>query len=372
MKTSPATGLQTYAFSKQDLDFKALLEHEDEVVSTLVEARLGVKSSIVETRAARMAARADFGPASIYLNYAGAKTLRWSGGDSANWQNLSRGSPLREALCAPPGHSLIIADLSQIEARLNAWHNGQLNILHAFANGEDVYSLVASDAFGRKITKADKVERFIGKVMVLMLQYGAGFERFLGYLQLNGVHLAAPVVRDLHRAWRQANPFIVAGWKRANNNLRSAFVGKQQIDDGAISYIGMGKKGLITMPNETYIRYDELQFDDEGVTYAARLRRRQDGTKSEQRMRLYGQIAVENYTQGLARVVIAEHAVKILDDSKQAQLVLTAHDEIVLCVPDRSAKKVLRGVEKIMTTPPAWAPDLPLGVEAHISKRYDK
>lgn len=377
MKTSPTTGKAAYAFAKQDLDFKALLDHEDPVVAALVEARLGVKSTIAETRAIRLANRADFGPAAVYLNYAGAKTLRWSGGDSVNFQNMGRGSPLRTALQAPPGHDLIIADLAQIEARINAWFNGQQNIVDAFANGQDVYALAASGVYGRPINKdKDPLERFVGKVMVLALGYQAGGPRFAQMLRIGQfgppVAVSDQQAADLVKAWRAANPFIVAGWKRANNNMRSAFMGQQRIDDKVISYIGYGEKGVITMPNGTYIRYDKLQFDDEGVTYAAKYRRLKDGSKKEQRTRLYGGIVVENYTQGLARVVIGDHIVQATDEFKNAQLVMTTHDEIVLCVPQRSTRKVMEGVRRIMSTPPSWAPDLPLAVDIHHSKRYDK
>ena len=53
MKTSLATGKETYAFAKTD-DFMAELEeHDDPMVQALVAARLGFKSTSEETRAAR-------------------------------------------------------------------------------------------------------------------------------------------------------------------------------------------------------------------------------------------------------------------------------------------------------------------------------
>jgi hypothetical protein len=376
-KVSKTTGQPTYAFSKQDLEFKALLDHEDETVATLVEARLGVKSTIVETRAARMAKRADYGPCSVYLNYCGAKTGRWSGGDKINWQNMSRGSDMRKAIHAPAGHSLIIADLSQIEARLNAWHAGQQNIVDAFAEGQDVYCIAASGIYGRPIDKAkDPQERFVGKVAVLALGYGAGWSRFADMLRIGAFGPPIPITDSLaqsvHRAWRQANPFICAGWKRAENNAKSAFLGKQEISEGVLRYQGLDKKGLTHLPGGTYIRYDGLEVGEDGMSYVAKSRRLQSGEKKELRQKLYGGILVENNIQALARRVIADQIVHITDEFKQARLATTTHDEVVLVVPTRSANKVLTGVKKIMTTSPAWAPDLPLAVDAHVSSRYDK
>jgi hypothetical protein len=43
MKISPTTGKETFAFAKNDEEFKALLEHEDDRVQALVAARLGTK-----------------------------------------------------------------------------------------------------------------------------------------------------------------------------------------------------------------------------------------------------------------------------------------------------------------------------------------
>ena len=81
MKTSPKTGKPTFAFAKTDLEFKALLGHPNEAVRAAVEARLGTKSSIVESRSSRLIKRLGR-PTPVYLSYAAARTLRWGGGDS--------------------------------------------------------------------------------------------------------------------------------------------------------------------------------------------------------------------------------------------------------------------------------------------------
>ena len=53
-KTSLATGKETWAFSKTDVDFNDLQEHEDPRVQALVAARLGTKSTLEETRTQRL------------------------------------------------------------------------------------------------------------------------------------------------------------------------------------------------------------------------------------------------------------------------------------------------------------------------------
>jgi len=163
MKTSLRTGKETYAFSKTDQDFLALQEHPDERVAVAVTTRLGAKSTIEETRTEAMLGVAERGRLPIMLNYCGAHTNRFSGGDKLNLQNLPRGGAIRRSLKAPRGCVLVASDLSQIEARMLAWLAGQEDLVESFREGRDVYCEFASTIYSREITKADKSERFVGK-----------------------------------------------------------------------------------------------------------------------------------------------------------------------------------------------------------------
>jgi DNA polymerase I-like protein with 3'-5' exonuclease and polymerase domains len=167
-KVSARTGQRTWAFAKTDKGLTDLLEHSDERVQAAVATRLGAKSTIEETRTEALIGVAARGRLPIMLNYYGAHTGRFSGGDKLNLQNLpARGNnKIRRALKAPPGHVLIACDSSQIEARMVAWLAGQADLLNAFREKRDVYSEFATKVYGRTITKGDKVERFVGKTCV--------------------------------------------------------------------------------------------------------------------------------------------------------------------------------------------------------------
>jgi len=117
-KTSPANGKETYAFAKTDKFMRDLARHEDPVVRTLAELKAQGGSTIVASRSQRLL---DVGaPMPVPLRYYGAHTGRSSGDDKLNMQNLPRGA-FRKALVAPAGQTLIVADYSQIEARVVAW-----------------------------------------------------------------------------------------------------------------------------------------------------------------------------------------------------------------------------------------------------------
>lgn len=101
MKVSPTTGKETYAFAKSDEAFIALLEHENPLVQAIVAARLGVKSTLEETRTERFLGIAQRGTLPVPLRYYAAHCLTgdaevltptgwraladWRGGDIAQW-----------------------------------------------------------------------------------------------------------------------------------------------------------------------------------------------------------------------------------------------------------------------------------------------
>lgn len=70
-----------WAFAKTDQQMRDLLEHDNPRIRTLVEARLGAKSTLMQTRAETLGFMSTRGPLPCYLRYCGAHTTRWSGGD---------------------------------------------------------------------------------------------------------------------------------------------------------------------------------------------------------------------------------------------------------------------------------------------------
>lgn len=167
MKISPKTGKAAYAFAKSDEGFKALLEHENPQVQAIVAARLGVKSTLEETRTERFINIADRGLLPVPLRYYAAHTGRWGGDDKVNLQNLPRKSPLKKSMLAPEGYVFIDCDSSQIEARTLAWLAGQDDLVEAFDKGEDVYKIMASSIYEVPIDDVTDDQRFVGKTTIL-------------------------------------------------------------------------------------------------------------------------------------------------------------------------------------------------------------
>jgi DNA polymerase len=376
-KVSPTTGKQTWAFAKTDKAMTELLEHPDERVQSVVAARLGVKSTLEETRTNALIGVATRGRLPIMLNYYGAHTGRLSGGDKLNLQNLpSRGNTsIKKALKAPEGHVLVAADSSQIEARLVAWLAGQDDLVQAFREKRDVYSEFASEVYGRTITKADKVERFVGKTCVLGLGYGMGAEKFRRTLEIGQAGVSVKIdiseAERIVRLYRSKNHKIVGLWNQCGNALTKMLQG----GSGSVGALSYDNEGII-LPNKFRIKYPALRQTQNGFEYindarsyrkAIRERVINGELEGIAWTRIYGGKVTENIVQALAALVIRDQMVAI---GKQYHVVFQVHDEIIVTALDAEATIAQAALEKVMFTPPTWAPDLPVACESGFAKNY--
>jgi DNA polymerase I-like protein with 3'-5' exonuclease and polymerase domains len=103
-----------------------------------------------------------------FIQY-GAETGRFSS-RNPNLQNVPaphtvNGKAIRNLFVAPEGHSLVVADYSQIEPRVIASFSEDRIMCGAYLNGEDIYTTVG---------KTMGVDRKAGKQLVLSLAYGVG------------------------------------------------------------------------------------------------------------------------------------------------------------------------------------------------------
>ena len=368
MKMSLTTGKETFALAKNDEGFIALQEHDDPVIQHLCAVRLGTKSTIEESRVERfigIGAR-NKGLLPIPLKYYGAHTGRWSGLDSVNLQNLpsrdKKKKALKNAIMAPAGHYVINCDSSQIEARVLAWLAGQHEVVKQFANGEDVYSVFASKIYKQSISKANPVERFVGKTCILGLGYGTGAKKLQHTLKTQppGADLSEEECKRIVDLYRQENNKISELWRecdRALEHLASWPSGTGEYSLGQYETVWVTPQGL-RLPNGLYIKYPKLQRGEKGFIYTSR-----KGVQS-----LWGGAVVENVVQALARIIVGE---QMLELSKQGlRPVLTVHDAAVVVVAKGDITPVLDKVTKIMSAPPAWATGLPVACEAKYGESY--
>jgi DNA polymerase len=385
MKVSKQTNLMTYAFSKNDEAFKALLQHNDVRVQAVIAARLGIRSTLEETRTQAFIDASYRGALAILLNYYGAHTGRASGADGINLQNLPRGGALRRAMLAPPGHVLVAGDSSQIEARIVAWLAGQADLVADFAAGVDIYSSFASDVYERpvdrkrvEIDKAtnipfnpDKLEGFVGKTCILGLGFGMGDERLRQTLRIGqggiSVDLPLHVCTGFVDRYRAKYDKIDALWDVAQQAMVA-------VSKGFVATFGdvlplLWDQDGIHLPNGMMIRYANLRREKGDYYY--------DGRYGP--VKLFGGKIIENVVQALARIVVFDQMCRVEKNlrkwdnvrlGKRFRVVLSAHDEIVACVPTQVELRTKEMMVRVMGMVPKWAVGLPISCEVGSGPNY--
>jgi DNA polymerase len=309
------------------------------------------------------------------LNYYGAHTGRFSGGDKVNLQNLpSRGNTtIRRALRAPKGYEIIACDSSQIEARTVAWLAGQEDLLQAFREGRDVYSEFATDVYGRPITKADYTERFVGKTCILGLGYGMGAEKFRRTLALSKIEIDEVEAERIVRLYRQKYYKIVQLWQLCGNALTGMVNGGTGMIAGKLTYDNTG----IMLPNGLKITYPALrqtgsgfEYINDARTYRKFLKDRVLGLSCDDLpwTKIYGGKVTENLVQALAGIIVRKQMVDV--GLAGYFVAFQVHDENVCVVPSAGADEAEQHIIRIMSEPPAWAPDLPVACESGRADNY--
>lgn len=358
MKISERTGKPTYAFAKDDKGITDLLQHEDVRVQTLVSARLKLKSTIEETRAARLSAIGKTGLLPVPLLYYGAHTGRMSGGGGINLQNLTRGSKLRKGIIAPPGKVLVVGDSSQIEARALAMAAGQQDLIEIFRKGLDPYCDMASFIYGREITKKDEEERWLGKVTVLGAGYGMSANTFFEFLRAQGKPRPMEMCQKAIQAYRRKNFKITQFWDKCDRALQMVYDGKEiNLSDSLDVQTGRNE---IRLPVGFPLLYPDLRF-------SASERRWSYTARGEGRSGIYGGLVTENIIQSVARHVVME---QLLIVHERYPVALTVHDELVAVVDEHEGEEARAFVEQVMKTPPRWWSDLPVSAEVKWGKVY--
>ena len=362
-KISPTTGKLTLALAKSDEAFKELLEHEDLRVQALCAARIGTKSTLEETRTQRFIDISHRGAFPVPLRYYAAHTGRWGGTDSVNLQNLpSRGAnagKLKKAILAPEGYVFIDADSAQIEARTLAWESGQNDLVEAFANGEDVYKIMATAIYGKSEAEITKDERFVGKTTILGAGYGMGGAKFQAQLKTFGAEMSTDECARIISVYRDRYAKVPALWRESQEALKCMMRG-MTMKLGKDDLLTVDEKGIL-LPNGLHIYYNGLaeviQDDKRQFTYQTR-----NGPN-----KIYGGKVVENFTQAIARCIIGDQMLKI---AKRYKVVLTVHDAIGIVARQEEADEARAYVESCMRWVPSWAEGLPVNCESGMGLSY--
>lgn len=286
---------------------------------------------------------------------------------------------IRTAFIAPPGHILIDADFSAIEARVISWLAGEEWRLEVFRTHGKIYEASASQMFSVPLELIKK-----GNPEYALRQKGKVAELALGYqgstgalINMGALDMGIPE-EDL--------PDIVTRWRDANRRIRDLWY---KMDAAAVQIITQGgavgvnnvviarefnyEQGTdcmtITLPSGRKLYYIEPQigqnqWGNPSISYMGM----DQTTKKWKRIETYGGKLVENCVQAIARDCLAQ-AIEHLE-AAGLPVIFHIHDEVVIdCNPDAAT---LEDVVKIIAQPIPWAPDLPLGADGWVGQFFKK
>jgi DNA polymerase len=367
------------ALAKTDAGMAELMESDDWRVQVAATTRLGTKSTQLETRLETFirVAEALGGRLPVPLNYCGAiVTWRMSGAMKMNMQNMTRVDPdspkptdaMRYALEAPPGHKVGVVDSSNIEMRVAHTMAGEEETLRLLKEGKDLYAWFAEKIFGYPINKKQHpVERFVGKVAMLSLQYGSSWRTFQAMVRVQSkgkIRLSDDEAKRIVALWRETFPKI-AGWDdgiwvACDVALTAMSTGENKVlDSFGLCTTG---KDLLRTPGGHWLAYPKLRKEKDsdgrmGWVYG----------EGRNKRRIYGAQLFENICQHLSRLIVMEQTLEL--DAIEP-VVLSCHDEAVVLPEDSRAEWVMERALEIFSKAPDWWPDLPLAAEGDLGPSY--
>jgi len=314
----------------------------------------------------------------LELLYCGAPhTRRWSS-KGFNIQNLDK-EPLvtkpndpatdtpaetvwsRNWIKPRPGKIFWIGDFAQIEPRCLNWLVQNEEMMEALRHGFSFYeSYLRSSGQSKRVGWSGtpgtlKKEIPLAKYTKVKNEslgcgYGMGANRYTGYADV-----PMEEAQEVIKTFRANNPKITAFWRRLDSIIASAARDKE-------------KHMVIDLPSGDSLQYFTVRASRGG--YEGFVTKGDFGHQSHQ-SRLWGGTLCENITQRTARDVLANAVIRLEDAG--LPVLFTSHDEVVLEISDDASKEEAAAEAiKILTTPPEWASDLPLGIEGDFATSYTK
>jgi DNA polymerase-1 len=270
----------------------------------------------------------------IHTSYhmTGAATGRLASTDP-NLQNIpvrtEEGRKIREAFIAEKGHKLLSADYSQIELRLLAHVADLASLKEAFARGDDIHAITASEMFGVPVKGMDPLVRRRAKAINFGIIYGIS-----AFGLANQLGIGQPEARDYIAKYFQRYPGIRDYMETTKDYAR--------------------KNGFVRTP---FGRKIHLKYINE----------------KNQGMRAFSERAAINAPlQGGAADIIKRAMIRVpgalAAASLKARMLLQVHDELLFEVPDQEIDKTKEVTRTVMES--AAKLSVPLVVDTGVGTNW--
>src|SRR6266404_5962764 len=272
----------------------------------------------------------------IHTSYhqAVAATGRLSSTDP-NLQNIpirtQEGRRIRQAFVAPPGHSLVAADYSQIELRIMAHLSGDASLLRAFAEDRDVHQATAAEVFSTPLGEVSADQRRSAKAINFGLMYGMS---------------AFGLARQLGIGRGDAQKYMDLYFERYPGVKRYMEETRRQARETGFVETVFGRR--LYLP--------EIQSRNQAL--------RQYAERS----------AINAPMQGTAADIIKRAMIEVdawLQSSRMpAELIMQVHDELILEVADEAVEAIVEPLRAHMARAATLA--VPLKVDVGVGRNWDE
>jgi DNA polymerase-1 len=250
-----------------------------------------------------------------------------------NLQNIpvrtEEGRKIREAFIAEKGHKLLSADYSQIELRLLAHVADLATLKEAFARGDDIHAITASEMFGVPVKGMDPLVRRRAKAINFGIIYGIS-----AFGLANQLGIGQPEARDYIAKYFLRYPGIRDYMERTKDYAR--------------------KNGYVKTP------------------FGRKIHLKHINDKSAAMRAFHERAAINAPLQGGAADIIKRAMIRLPQALKDAHLasrmLLQVHDELLFEVPEKELDKTAAVARTVMEA--AAKLSVPLVVETGIGTNW--
>lgn len=248
------------------------------------------------------------------------KTGRYSS-SNPNFQNLPRGSEIRELLVPRKGTHFLDLDYNQIEMRLFAYLAHDEMMIDIYEEGGDLHN-EHKKIFVDPFRPDDGTNRQIAKSIGFEILYGIGAPGMWRYLARQNIFIDVDTIKEMLDGWHQLHPSLY----RFRNKLHKQLQFQKYVEDL------YGRKYYMPI----YKSY----------------------------------VATNYYIQGMSANIIKDVMPKVNKYVKQkgGKLLLTIHDELLIELPDRCKKQTHQAIKEIMEEPSEKL-HIPLKVEYKVLRK---
>ena len=271
---------------------------------------------------------------------------------------------LRSMIIAAPEHRLLFADYSAIEARVLAWVAGEAELVKTFAEGGDVYKVMAKDIYNKPVEEITSAQRQVGKMAILGCGYGMGAKRFAEQCKAMGIEVDADEAKRIVYVYRESNSAISNYWRDIEDefleNCREVIS-----QSGQFARLPLKSGRCLTYHNPRIVERETPWGEKREAVEVDTLN---SVTRQWTSQIIWGGLLTENVVQATARDLMAGAMTRL--EMAGYPIIMSVHDEIICEVPDNHG--TLAEMIDLMVEVPAWAKGCPIAAEGKEGPRYEK